>query len=380
MSILSELVSDYTLRTVTLGSILLGIISGTLGSYAVLRKQSLIGDMVSHAALPGIGLSFLIIGSKNTEWLLMGAFIAGWIATIIINIIHNYSRIKYDSALGMILAVFFGFGLVLLTYIQKIPNSNQAGLENFLFGQASTLLQRDVMIMAIVAVFTLIPIVLFWKEFKIFSFDPSFAEIIGFSTKKLDLLLTTLTVIAVVVGLQSVGVVLMSAMLIAPAVAARQWTDKLSIMVILASIFGALSGIIGTILSSSIPKMPTGPIIVIVITAIAFISLLFAPKRGLLWKKLRDYYNKRELNTNMVLNNLYSLSKNHDEPFHSHDLNTICLHYTGIIHSKRTLKKELTKLEISGLAKEDKKDNWAITPKGLEKMETLYLNDRRDEK
>jgi manganese/zinc/iron transport system permease protein len=371
---LSEILSDYTLRTVALGSVLLGIISGTLGTYAVLRKQSLIGDMVSHAALPGIGLSFLIIGSKNTEWLLLGAFIAAWIATIMVNTIGKNSRIKYDSALGMTLAVFFGFGLVLLTYIQKIPNANQAGLENFLFGQASTLLQRDVIFMAIVAVFTLLPIIIFWKEFKLISFDPDFADIIGFSTDKLDLFLTTLIVIAVIVGLQSVGVVLMSAMLIAPAVASRQWTDKLSVMIILSSVFGALSGIIGTIISSSIPKMPTGPIIVIVVTTIAFISMLFAPKRGLVWEKIRDYSNRKELGTNMVLNNLYSLYKNHGENFHPHDLDTICMHYTGTLHSKRLLKRELNKLKISGLAKEYDDGYWAITDKGLNKMENIFFD------
>lgn len=375
---LSELFTDYTLRIVTLGSILLGIISGTLGTYAVLRKQSLIGDMVSHAALPGIGLSFLIIGSKNTEWLLLGAFIAAWIATIIVNTIHKNSRIKYDSALGMILAVFFGFGLVLLTYIQKIPNANQAGLENFLFGQVSTLLERDVILMAIIAVFTILPVIIFWKEFKLLSFDPDFADIAGFSTDRLDLFLTTLIVVSVIVGLQSVGVVLMSAMLIAPAVSSRQWTDKLSIMIILSSIFGAASGIIGTLISSSIPRMPTGPIIVIVVTIIAFISMLFAPKRGLVWKRIRDYYNKKELNTNMVLNNLYSLAKNHKNPFHPHDLDTICLHYTGLRHSKRLLRKELNKLEISGLAKEYEGEYWAITKEGLNKMENLYFDDGGD--
>lgn len=375
MNILSVFIFDYTIRTVALGSILLGIISGTLGSYAVLRKQSLIGDMVSHAALPGIGLSFIIIGSKNTEWLLFGALLAGFVGTTIINIIHKNTRVKFDSALGMILAVFFGFGLVLLTYIQKIPNSNQAGLEKFLFGQASTLLQRDIIIMAILGVCTLIPIALFWKEFKLLSFDPDFAEIAGFSVNKLDFILTALIVIAVIVGLQSVGVVLMSAMLIAPAVAGRQWTDKLSVMVILSSVFGAISGIIGTLISSSIPKMPTGPIIVIVVTFIAFASLLFAPKRGLVWKRAKDYYNKKELDTNMVLGYLYSLSKNHDEPYHPHDLNTISLCQTGLKHSRRNLKRRLHRLEISDLAKAYDGDNWAITPKGLDRMKHLYQDD-----
>ncbi len=187
---------------------------------------------------------------------------------------------------------------MLLTYIQKIPNANQAGLENFLFGQVSTILQRDVIFMGIVAVFTILPVILFWKEFKLLSFDHDFAAIIGFSTNKLDLLLTTLMVIAVIAGLQSVGgVVLMSAMLIAPAVSARQWTDKLSVMIVLSSIFGgAVSGVVGTLISSSIPKMPTGPIIVVVVTIIAFISMLFAPNRGgLIWKKLEIIIIKKRI-------------------------------------------------------------------------------------
>lgn len=300
MESLFSLLSDYTLRIVALGSTLLGITSGAIGCYAVLRKQSLIGDAVSHAALPGIGLSFLLIGSKNTEWLLLGAFITGWIATIIVLNIDLLSRIKYDNALAMILAVFFGFGLVILTYIQKIPNSNQAGLEKFLFGQASTLLRRDIIVMGIVSLLTLIPIMILWKEFKLLSFDATFTDTIGFSTKKLDLILTTLIVISIIVGLQTVGVVLMSSMLIAPAVAARQWTDRLSIMVILSSLFGATAGISGTIISSLVKNMPTGPIIVVIITIIAFISILFAPNRGIVFKKIRERRNKIESQSNGI--------------------------------------------------------------------------------
>lgn len=295
MDIFLYIFSDYTLRIVALGAALLGITSGAIGCYAVLRKQSLIGDAVSHAALPGIGLSFLITGSKKMEWLLLGALIAGWFATFIILNINRLSRVKYDNALAMILAVFFGFGLVILTYIQKIPNSNQAGLEKFLFGQASTMLQRDIVLISIVSVLILLTIVLFWKEFKLLSFDPSYADTIGFCTSKLDFILTTLIVVSIIVGLQTVGVVLMSAMIIAPAVAARQWTDKLSSMVILSSCFGATAGVLGTFVSASKNNMPTGPIIVVVITILAFISLFLAPHRGLVWKKLRELQNKKRV-------------------------------------------------------------------------------------
>ena len=375
MELLFNLFSDYTLRIVALGSTLLGITSGAIGCYAVLRKQSLIGDAVSHAALPGIGLSFLIIGSKNTEWLLLGAFIAGWIATLVILNIDRLSRIKYDNALAMILAVFFGFGLVILTYIQKIPNSNQAGLEKFLFGQASTLLQRDVVLMGIVALITLVPMIFLWKEFKLLSFDVIFADTIGFSTKKLDLILTTLIVISIIAGLQTVGVVLMSSMLIAPAVAARQWTNRLFVMVILSSFFGAAAGICGTLISSSINNMPTGPIIVVIITLIALFSLLFAPNRGLIWKKIRDNKNKKEINSTIVLSILYALSEKYTDIYHAHDLNALMIRKGNIKYFKKKLLKELNKLKMSGLVDKHGKNLWAINEKGIEKINVLdYTN------
>lgn len=375
MEMILDLFSDYTLRIVALGSMLLGITSGAIGCYAVLRKQSLIGDAVSHAALPGIGLSFLLIGSKNTEWLLLGAFIAGWLATFFVLGIDKFTRVKYDNALAMILAVFFGLGLVILTYIQKIPNSNQAGLEKFLFGQVSTLLQRDVVLMGFVAMVSLIPVVLLWKEFKLLSFDPVFANTIGLPTKKLDFILTTIIVISIIVGLQTVGVVLMSSMLIAPAVAARQWTDKLHNMVLLSAFFGALAGMSGTIVSSSVVNMPTGPIIVVIITIIAFLSLLFAPNRGLVWKYIKDYRNKKELNSNIVLNMLYSLSVNHKDPYHPHDLNSLVVGKHGFRYSRGDISRELKKLEISGLVQNISKNMWSINESGIKKIKELdYLN------
>ena len=275
------LLKDYTFQTVALGSAILGIISGVLGSFAVLRKQSLLGDGVSHAALPGVVLAFLLTGSKNTEFLLLGALLSGLLATLFIVQIVKHSRIKFDSALALVLSVFFGLGMVLLTYIQKIPNSNQAGLKRFIFGQAATLLQRDVILMLVCGAVLLALIIVFWKEFKLFTFDRDFAQSIGFSPRKLNLLLSFMVVLAIIIGLQTVGVILMSAMLIAPAVAARQWTDKLAVMVLLSAIFGALSGIAGTTLSSLIPKLPTGPCIVLFISLLVLFSLMFAPGRGM---------------------------------------------------------------------------------------------------
>ncbi|WP_342756573.1 metal ABC transporter permease [Kineothrix sedimenti] len=282
MNSVIALFSDYTFQTVALGSALLGLISGVLGSFAVLRKQSLLGDGISHSALPGVVMAFVLLGSKNTEILLLGALISGLLATLFIVSIVRYTRVKFDSALALVMSVFFGLGLVMLTYVQKIPNSNQAGLKRFIFGQASTLLQRDILLMVICGLLLLTLVLLFWKEFKLFTFDADFAQSLGFSPKRLNLLLSFMIVLAIIIGLQAVGVILMSAMLITPAVAARQWTNKLWIMVMLSALFGAVSGVIGTAASSLVPKLPTGPAIVICISTIVVISVLFAPGRGIL--------------------------------------------------------------------------------------------------
>lgn len=295
MGTLQSLFSDYTLQIVSFGSALLGLVSGILGSFAVIRKQSLLGDAISHSALPGIAFVFLLTGSKKTEMLLLGALLTGLIGTFIIITVNKYSKISFDSALGLTLSSFFGLGLVLLTYIQKIPDANQAGLESFIFGQASTLLFRDIVIMTILSAAILLIVVLFWKEFKLISFDPLFGITIGFSATKINIIISFITVVAIIIGLQSVGVILMSALLISPGVAARQWTNKLSIMILLASIFGIISGVSGSIISSLIPNMPTGPVIVIVISLIVFISLLFGRRRGILWKHIKSKRYKAQI-------------------------------------------------------------------------------------
>lgn len=283
-----EMSFDYTFFTICVGTAILGFVSGALGCFAVLRKQSLLGDAISHASLPGVALVFLLFLSKNPLLLTIGAIIAGWIGTLLVMVIVKNTVIKEDSALGIILSVFFGFGLVLLTIIQKHPTANQAGLSKYLFGNASTLLKEDIYIMIYFGSAVLLLLLLFWKEFKILSFDSGFAKSLGYPVKRIEVLLTTLIVVAIVIGLQAVGVVLMSAMIIAPAVAARLWTDKLGVMVLLSALFGSISGVMGAIASASIPKLPTGPSIVLVVSFIVFFSLFFSPQRGLVWEWIRN--------------------------------------------------------------------------------------------
>ena len=286
---------DYTLITVALGAAFLGTVSGALGTYAVLRRQSLMGDAISHAALPGIALAFLLTGTKIHLLLILGAAIAGWLGTLIIMAIVGLTRIKFDSALALILSTFFGFGLVLLSLIQRTGNANQAGLDTFLFGQAATILKRDVITIVILGGIVLIIMIILWKELKLLIFDEGFAASIGLPIRTLDVLLTSLLVIAIVIGLQAVGAVLMSAMIVAPAVAARQWTDRFSFMVALAAIFGAVSGVIGTIISSTAAHIPTGPTIILSATLFVIISIILAPNRGLIWNSSRQRRTRRNI-------------------------------------------------------------------------------------
>lgn len=292
--IFSDMMFDYTLRNVALGSAILGIVGGVLGSFAVLRRQGLLGDALAHTALPGIALAFLLTDSKSTLVLMAGAAIAGWIGTLIILSLVRETRLSEDSALGIVLTVFFGLGIVLLTYIQQHRGANQAGLDKFLFGQAAALVQRNVVEMAIVGAIALGIVVLLYKEFKVLSFDPEFAASIGMPTRWLDVLVTSLIVIAVVIGLQTVGVVLMAAMLIGPAAAARQWTNRLGIMLFLSALFGAAAGVAGSMISVTASRIPTGPMVVLCMTAIVVVSLLFAPARGIIWEQLRLRRARRE--------------------------------------------------------------------------------------
>ncbi|MGQ9815629.1 MAG: metal ABC transporter permease [Candidatus Roseilinea sp.] len=284
---LTELFTDYTLRNVALGSALLGIVSGALGCFAVLRRQGLLGDALSHAALPGICVAFLLTGSKAPLVLLIGAALAGWLATVLLLTVVRETRLSTDSVLAIVLSTFFGFGIVLLTFISKSENANQAGLDKFLFGQAATLVAEDVQTIGLLGAAALLIMAVLYKEFKLLAFDAEFAASLGFPIRGLSVLLTSLIVIAVVIGLQTVGVVLMAAMLVGPAVAARQWTNRLGVMVILAAVFGAASGVSGALISVSDAHIPTGPVIILSLTAIVLASLLFAPARGLVWDALR---------------------------------------------------------------------------------------------
>ncbi|MCX8088572.1 MAG: metal ABC transporter permease [Meiothermus ruber] len=301
MSDLLLIFTDYTLRNVALGSAMLGVVGGVLGTFAVLRRQSLLGDVLAHAALPGICLAFILTGAKAPLILLVGGGLAGWLAAWLVLAVLRHSRLPEDSALGVMLSSFFGFGVALLTFIQHSNNASQAGLDQYIFGQAATILASDVLNFMVLGSIALLVVGLFYKEFKLLSFDPGYAHSLGLPVRGLNTLLTSLTVLAVMVGLQTVGVVLMAAMLIAPAAAARQWTDRLSHMIGLSALFGAMAGASGALISATRENLPTGPLVVLSMSAILLVSLFFAPLRGLVWDWARTRQNRRRVHLERLL-------------------------------------------------------------------------------
>lgn len=362
---------DYTLRLVALGSAVLGATSGALGSFAFLRRQSLLGDAVSHAALPGIALAFLLTGSKMPLVIMIGAALAGWTGTLVTRKIVARSRVPFDSALGMTLAVFFGFGLVLLTYMQKQPNTAQAGLDSYLFGQAASLLRQDVVTMAVLGAVAVLVLSVLWKEFKLLSFDPDFAASLGLPVRRLDGLLTLLLVVAIVIGLQTVGVVLMSAMIVAPAAAARQWSRRLGPMVIIAALIGTFSGVLGAVASSLVPRLPTGPTIVLVLSSVVVVSLFLAPRRGLVWRWLRLERLQRAPGQEPVLMHLYALSLQHEEnPEHGHPLAVLLTMSPPDIDVPGAL----DRLSNRGLARTTAAGHWAPTAIGRREAQRILAD------
>ncbi|WP_262246632.1 metal ABC transporter permease [Parapedobacter soli] len=322
--------SDPNVRYVVLGNVLLSSSAAMVGAFILLQKKALIGDAVSHAVLPGICAAFLFSGSKNIGFMLSGAFVTGWLALLAIDYITAHSKVKKDAAIGLVLSVFFGVGMVMMTYIQQSGNAAQSGLDHFLFGKAATLVGTDLLIFSILAVVLLVVVGLFFKSFTLVAFDRPYAQALGYPVRKLDLLLTSLTVLAVVTGITAVGVVLMAAMLITPAAAARYWTNNIRRMVWLAVGFGAFAGLAGAYISYAAPAMPTGPWMVVVSSAIAFFSFFFAPTKGIVPKMYTQHKNQRIIAEENTLKRFYHLGernshflglRNADELFAKDELN-----------------------------------------------------------
>jgi manganese/zinc/iron transport system permease protein len=348
---------DANVRYVVLGTMLLAISSAVVGCFSFLKKKSLAGDAVAHAVLPGVCLAFLLAGNKNPLALLIGSFLTGWFSLVCIDFITSKTKLKEDTAIGLVLSVFFGIGILLLTTIQHSGNAEQAGLESFIFGKAAALIGTDLLIFAVLSITLVLAVLLFFKEFTLIAFDESFAKVIGFPVRGLELLLTTLTVMAVVVGIQAVGVVLMSAMLITPAAAARFWTDRLKIMVLLAAIFGALAALGGSFVSYLYANMPTGAWIVFLVSLLAGVSFLFAPKKGIVARYFKQKKHKLRFAEENILKTLYHLGEKNKDFFRTYTTHEIIEKRQ---YETNYLQEGLKRLKKQGYVLQNKEQNTSI--------------------
>lgn len=284
---------SYTLRLVMLGTMMLGASAGMLGTFLVLRRQALIGDALSHAALPGIMIAYLFTGVRSLNVLLVGAFLAALTAMAVLELIKRRTRIKFDASMALILSGFFGVGQVLLSHIQQSGVASQAGLSTFIFGQAASMLRADVRVIMLISFVVVVFILFFYKELKLYVFDTPYFNVAMRGERFMSALLNFFLVLVIVIGIRMVGVILMSALLIAPSVASRQISNRLVMVVLLAGVFGAVAGFFGSLASARIDGMPTGPAIAVILGVIVIVLLLFSPRRGVIANQLRLTRYKR---------------------------------------------------------------------------------------
>jgi manganese/zinc/iron transport system permease protein len=302
---------DYNTRLVVLGVGLLGMAAGLIGSFTLLRKRALMGDALSHATLPGIGLAFILAGAteKSLPVLLAGATVTSVLGVGLILFISHFTRLKEDTALGVTIGVFFGAGIAVLGVVQQMGSGAAAGLEAFIYGKTASMIDTDVwLIIAASAIVVLVCILLF-KEFKLLCFDSAYAKGQGWLVGLLDVAMMGLVVVVTVIGLQAVGLILIIALLIIPAAAARCWVERLLPMTILAALLGGISAMLGAAASALLPKLPSGPMIVLVAVGAFTLSMLLGPARGVVPRQLRRYRLKRRVERQRLLRALHEISE-----------------------------------------------------------------------
>ena len=275
---------DYSFLVVAIGTVLLGVASGIVGSVSVLKGQSLIGDAVGHASFPGIILFFMLFLTRNPLVLMAGAVVSGLLAYFVIQSLDRHSSTSRDAVLAIVLSSFFGLGMVLKSYIQgnaKFSGASQSGLQNYIFGQAAYMMKSDIYAIFIVSVASIATIVLFFKEIQLYVFDEQYGETMGFRRTRISFVILLMIIALIAVGLKAVGAILISSMLIAPSVAGLQWSHRYRTVLLISGFFGGLSSFIGTYISATGRGFSTGPSIVLVMSLMALLSILFAPN-GLL--------------------------------------------------------------------------------------------------
>ena len=306
---------DYNTAVVLVGVTALAITSGVVGTFLVLRRRALAGDALAHASLPGLVGAFLLFERRELYLLLTGALVSALVGIGVIAMLRRYTRIKEDAAIGIVLSVFFGAGIVLSRFAQnRTTAGSKAGLDSFLLGKTAGMIYQDALIIVVISVATLVVVYLLFKELKLVTFDPGFAIAQGWPTLRLDLMILSLVAVNVMIGLPAVGVVLVAALLILPAVAARFWTERLDRMILLAASFGAGIGIAGTFLSASFDRFPAGPVIILTGSVILVFSMLAAPRRGVIAQFISERRFRKEIESRALLQEIYEHAEEGDWP------------------------------------------------------------------
>lgn len=281
MEFLHDLMVYNFLQKAFVTSIMVGIICGVIGSFIVLRGMALMGDAISHAVLPGVAISYML--GINFFY---GAVVTGVLTALGIGFISQNSRIKNDSSIGLVFSAMFALGIILITAAQSATDLTQ-----ILFGNVLSVRTSDMMITLIVGAVVLLAVFLFYKELLISSFDETMAAAYGLKVRMIHYGIMVLLTLVTVASLQTVGVILVVAMLITPAVTAYLLTNRLSTMICLAAFFGAVSSVIGLYISF-LYNLPSGPIIVLVATAIFSLIFLLSPKQGVIWRMIKKHRRK----------------------------------------------------------------------------------------
>ena len=336
---------DYNTRIVLLGTMLFGFASGMIGVFVTLRKRALVGDAISHASLPGVVIAFIFMVSfggtgKFLPGLLVGALISSILGVGFILLIRNYTRLHEDAALGIVLSVFFGFGVALLGITQKMKEGNSAGLESFIYGKTASMLISDAWLIIIAAAIVLVLSIMFFKEFTILCFDEEYTQARGWSVFTLDLMMMFLTVGVTVIGLQAVGLILVVALLIIPPISARFWTSNLKKMFFISSSFGAISGVLGAAVSALAPKLPAGALIVLVCGILFLVSFLFGSESGLIVQLYRNLRFQYRILIQNLLRSMYEIA-NSKESFKEEDVKSLLIHYEELFNFRNWRKSSL---------------------------------------
>ncbi|MDP6904809.1 MAG: metal ABC transporter permease [Verrucomicrobiota bacterium] len=365
---------DPAVRYALVGSILLGISCGLLGSFLVVRKMALFGDTLSHAVLPGVALGFLWNMSKDPVAIFVGATLAGLLGGAMVTLIKQTTRLKEDTALGLVLASFFAIGICLLTRIQNISTGSKGGLDAYLFGQAASLGRDDVILMAIITVLAVLLIAIFYKELLLTSFDAAFARAAGFPVTMIHYVLMLLLAFSVVIALQAVGVVLVSAMLITPAAAAYLLTDRMHVMLLLASVFGVTAGAAGAFFSFMSTNLPTGPLMVMGASLVFVLAFLFGPRHGVVSRWWRRQSRSAQIQRENTLKAIYHVLEGRSFEGEGVSLRELAEKRRETIDEVRGQSRELKTHQMATLHEDG--DSVHLTPEGWQRACEIVRNHR----